>query len=185
MERSLPLRTLETICWVTKLVVSFRYIGWDTGSSSSSIPTRTTLASRIIFVLRRLAFMGICFLVWDAINVYQSKDAYFQILTDIDERLPRHVREVLAEYHVEFLPPRMLRILAFGGQQYAIFSMAGAFAGILPVVLGGLGIADHFWGAPENWRLLMGSPTVVLERGLRGFWGGFWHQLFRHVSLVL
>jgi Membrane bound O-acyl transferase family len=52
-------------------------------------------------------------------------------------------------------------------------------------VLGGIGVLDDFWGGTENWPPLMGNPLVVLESGLRGFWGKFWHQLFRNVRILL
>jgi hypothetical protein len=53
---------------------------------------------------------------------------------------------------------------------------------IIHVSLGGLGILDEWWGGVDNWPVLMGSPLVVLDSGLRGFWGRGWHQLFRSVS---
>ena len=61
--------------------------------------------------------------------------------------------------------------------------MTGIILAAPSILLGGLGILDDFWSGTYNWQEIMGNPLVVLDSGLRGFWGKFWHQLFRPVSI--
>jgi hypothetical protein len=75
-----------------------------------------------------------------------------------------------------------VRIVVLAGQQYATFVLINRVLAIIPVSLGGLRVLDEWWGGVENWPMLMGSPLVVLDSGLRAFWGRGWHQLFRNVS---
>jgi len=165
--------------WVFKLLVSMRYVGWDIGDMKTTVPRRRQ--SYISWLLRNILFVGICFFLVDAMNFYQRFDPYFQIETNIDEAFPRGLDGFLTRYHLSFLPPRLLRITVLGFHQYAVFAVINSVMAIIHVTLGALGMLDDFWGGMENWPPLMGNPLVVLESDLRGFWGRFWHQLFRNV----
>lgn len=168
--------------WVFKLQVSLRYVGWDTGDGKDVTSLlRERRQYRLQWLLKKVLFMGICFSIVDLTNFYQHFDPYFQIETDIDAAFPHQLGDLLAKYHLGSLPPRLLRISALGFQQYAVFALTNTLMAIIHVTLGGIGLLGDFWGEIEYWPPLMGSPLVTLKRGLRGFWGEFWHQLFRNV----
>lgn len=177
----------KRLWWVNKLVNSLRYVGWDTGEDKppAVLPSPETWTAKGCWLVRKAVFIAICFAVFDATNFYQHFDPYFQSGTDIDEQLPRRLATFLSRCYLHFLSPRAVRILIVGVQQYVIFSVMGIILAIPPILLGGLGILDDFWSGTYNWQPIMGNPLVVLDSGLRGFWGKFWHQLFRSVSIPL
>jgi hypothetical protein len=188
VKKAYPENLWERFWWVTKLVVSLRYVGWDVGDGrmSNLALTPSTNLSRLRWLMRKLVVFGIWFTIWDATNFYRQFDPYFQASMSIDSPLSKRfiLLKVLEEYHIGFLPPRLLRIANYGVQQYAYFSMWDAIFGILFVALGFLNALDDFWTAPEYWRPMMGNPLLVVRSGLRGFWGEIWYQTFRNVSIV-
>ncbi|CZR64020.1 uncharacterized protein PAC_13917 [Phialocephala subalpina] len=180
-----PVLFWRRVGWVVNLTCSLRYIGWQTspvpqGKEKFDIPPQGP-ESRVKFLVREVLRVGLCLLIMDAISLYQHFDPYFQISTPINEPFPRRLRSFLTIYHLHHLPPQLVRILILGAQQYATFSLLQAVPAILFVGLGGVGVVGNFWGGTQNWKSAMGSPSVVWRRGLRGFWGGFWHQYLRNI----
>ncbi|PMD47726.1 hypothetical protein L207DRAFT_607219 [Hyaloscypha variabilis F] len=172
--------------WVFKLLVSMRYIGWDIGDSSGTKPPISThlvggRRTRICWLIRNIFFAGLCFCIIDATNLYQHFDPYFQVDTQINAPFPLNLAAFLSRYSLGFLPPEFVRITVLFAQQYAVFTMINLVLGVIHVSLGGIGLLDDWWGGMESWPCLMGSPLIVAEGGLRGFWGRAWHQLFRNL----
>lgn len=182
-----PANFWERCSWVFKLHISMRYVGWETDGSPNAKKTddahsQRRTQTRASWLLRNIILAMFCFLIIDATNAYQRLDPYFPAGTPIDEHFPSPLAGFLSQYGLAFLPPRMVRILVLGVQQYATFALINRILAIVHVILGGLGVLDEWWGRVENWPMLMGNPLVVLDSGLRGFWGKGWHQLFRSVS---
>ena len=170
--------------WVSKLVSSHRFIGWDTGDNRSQLEARKyeKQQSRGIWLFWRFLSTILCFIVVDAVNSYQALDPYFLNGLDIDAPLPSFLIQFLGNCATYWFMPRTIRIIAFFFQQYSVFSLTGSIPAIVCVSLGGLRVVDDFWGDQLNWSPLMGNPLVVIQSGLCGFWGKAWHQLFRNVS---
>jgi hypothetical protein len=180
-----PSKFWKRCSWVFKLYVSMRYVGWDVGSRTpsphiSSPPMKRQ--SRTSWLLRNTLLAGLCFLAVDGTTAYQHLDPYFQIETPIDSSFPPRLATFLSRYGLGLLLPRLGRIVVLGVRQYAVFMLINRVLAIIHVSLGGLGILDEWWGGAESWPMLIGSPLVVWNNGLRGFWGRGWHQLFRSVS---
>ncbi|KAH7317781.1 hypothetical protein BKA65DRAFT_599769 [Rhexocercosporidium sp. MPI-PUGE-AT-0058] len=171
--------------WVSKLVISLRYIGWATSDTQiilySSQPPPPSSKPRTTFVIQKILVIALCICIMDVTNLYQYFDPYMQIETPIDEAFPRRLGGFFAKYHLDFFSPRFIRIAVLGLQQYSLFTLVGAIPAALFVTVGGVGLVDDFWGRVENWPSLMGSPIAIAQKGLRGFWGIFWHQLFRNI----
>lgn len=183
-----PEKPWRRISWVFSLLISFRYVGWATSPSSaqqwnSHTPTPKA-QSRVFFIIRKFVLAVACMIITDFTNLYQYYDPYMRFESSIDSTFPRRLRDILAGYHISSISPRLVRISMLGLQQWCTYSLLGAAPAVVFVTLGGLGAVGDFWGRPENWPGVMGSPMVVAKRGLRGFWGGFWHQLFRNVSTL-
>ncbi|KAL5331875.1 hypothetical protein ACEPPN_001414 [Leptodophora sp. 'Broadleaf-Isolate-01'] len=175
----------KRLVWVSKLNISLRYIGWATSDTQmvlySSQPPPPSSKSRATFLFQRLILLGVCIGIMDVTNLYQYFDPYMQIETPIDEPFPRRLGSFFAKYHLDFLSPRFIRITVLGLQQYSVFTLIGVIPSLLFVTLGGVGLVDDFWGRIENWPSIMGNPVAIVQTGLRGFWGVFWHQLFRNI----
>lgn len=124
------------------------------------------------FVRDRLTKVVVLYFVLDFLSVYMVKDPYFVLGPDhTGYVLPPHLRDV---------PPWLL--LAYR----EVFSLTGVYAAIEAV----FGVSDlaQYWLARRCWpsRALLwqyastfGSFAQVLDRGLAGWWGGWWHQTFR------
>lgn len=182
-----PANFWERRSWVFKLHISMRYVGWETGvpvaaKKTFDAPSQKGAQTRTSWLLRNTFLAMFCFLIIDATNAYQRLDPYFQVETSIDEPFPARLAGSPSRYGLDFLPSRMVRIVVLATQQYVTFALINRVLAIIHVSLGGLGILDEWWGGVENWPMLMGSPLVVLDSGLRGFWGRGWHQMFRSVS---
>lgn len=180
-----PSSLYQRIWWVIKLTQSIRYTGWLT-TPSAPLPEAQSLPTtkkRLTWLLNRTFLIAFCLLLQDATNLYMKYDPYFQIQTSIDEAFPRRLGTFLATYHLNFLPPRAVRMLVLGSQQYAMFSLVGDIPAVFMVLLGWTGLVSEFYGRMENYLPVMGNPLVVLRSGLRGFWGRFWHQILREMFL--
>lgn len=150
------------------------------------LPNREGVVWKLIWILWRMVILIIAFVVWDLSNYYQSLDSYFLILTDIDQPLPRHLREYLRSWYLGVLPPRAIRLAVFAVQQYLILELTFTFLAIVFVALGVLGIVDDFWAGTYNWTPVLGNPSLLFRQGggVRVFWGRFWYQFSREVGVL-
>lgn len=170
--------------WVTKLVASPRYVGWDTGPDAKPrlLSVKYGAPSKWKWLLCNGLKAVFCFLIVDAVNAYKLRDPYFLGFADIDSTLPYAVVSILGRHLTMAISPRLFRLFLFAVQQYSVFSLIWAILVALSVSFTTIARGDDFWGVMDNIQPLWGNPIVVFESGLRGFWGKFWHQLFRHVS---
>ncbi|UPX17095.1 uncharacterized protein EKO05_0007471 [Ascochyta rabiei] len=78
------------------------------------------------------------------------------------------------------LPAVVLRPLAMA--MYAYSLLLGLFLPpmLLPVLLNGVGIIPDKW-SPHTRRPHFGPFSAIVNYGVRGFWGQWWHQQMRHI----
>lgn len=128
--------------------------------------------SRRKFILSRWFFHFIpSYLIVDLCATLMTTDPYFLVGPEHNYPLPTHLAS---------LPPVLLSLqrtmLAFIGIffaiQYAWSAGALCLAIYCPPILG---FRAHPWHLPS----LTGSFMEVMDRGLPGFWGTWWHQTFR------
>lgn len=189
--------------WVVDYVISFRGTGWTpTGISSvpsfrkpskplsdspvdlSSIPVRSRTGysrctTRRSFLQSRAGRIAASYLVLDVCSVLMLRDPYFIFGPD-------HAPHPLPTY-LSSLPSLVLSILrncialsAISSALYAIFAISQLTQFLLshshPTLLRLSGARADLWHHPDTF----GSFTTnVLDHGLAGFWGGWWHQTFR------
>ncbi|KAI0176166.1 hypothetical protein GGR52DRAFT_589923 [Hypoxylon sp. FL1284] len=134
--------------------------------------TRSSLLARrlLLDVVPSYAVLDLC-------AVYMTADPYFVLgpehLSSAGEPLPPHLSS---------LPPLVLyarrTALSFAAVVSALrlAFAAGALAlAFLPPLPRLLGFRAHPWHLPSA----VGDFAQVLDRGLAGFWGAWWHQTFR------
>lgn len=191
---------LARLDWSFDLVTSFRGTGWNwcipvvphfskPGKPQSgelvdlgSIPEFTPQGYRR-FTTRQgwlrselLSFIA-GFLVLDALSVVMMKDPYFILGPEYTESpVPITLPPLLAA-----LPPRLLflyrSLTSSAGVLTAIYVVMGFWQLICALALRPLlGSQSDLWHYPT---LFGGFTHNVLDRGLAGFWGGWWHQTFR------
>lgn len=132
--------------------------------------------SEAAFTRARLATIASRYLVLDAVAVVMMQDPYFVVGPDAAHPLPPHLAR---------LPPRLL----------LLYRQLASLAGILSAIEAVFALCDlaQYWLlkalAPSRATLCFHSTTFgsfsrVLDRGLAGWWGDWWHQTFRQQFLA-
>lgn len=189
---------IERLDWVLDVLCNFRGVGWSWRTSSIPPPPTTvqeqlrrnstgtpTHSTRVhpgqpyTYPTRRELLVGNLklfltgYLILDALKTIMMHDPYFWGL--MDQPAPAFFPSFISN------SPMLLRMYRLAltqlGIQWAlqtIFSLAPLFfSGLLgPSVIGA---RAEPWMYPETW----GPYSMVFDRGLAGWWAGWWHQTFR------
>ncbi|KAI1118793.1 hypothetical protein F5Y14DRAFT_446608 [Nemania sp. NC0429] len=180
--------------WAFDLVSSFRLTGWnwapsclppygvppgigqyqlplEYGSHTSKQGYKRTLSRRRLILSRLFLNFIPSYIAIDLLAAVITADPYFIVGPEHDHPLPPY----LASLHPVLLSLQRT-ILGFVAVvialQYAWNAGAIFLALCCPPILG---FRAHPWHLPS----LFGSFTQVLDHGLSGFWGAWWHQSFR------
>lgn len=140
------------------------------------MPTRseagfTRCLTRRQFLTERLSTIAIMYMVIDIAQTTMAKDPYFVLGPDFQQEVPPHLASL----------PSILRLWARQS-----LALAGFLSGITGMMASGatiqyflmpriLPMRDELWHYPS----IYGSFSNVLDRGLSGWWGSWWHQTFR------
>ncbi|KAK4088118.1 hypothetical protein Purlil1_7597 [Purpureocillium lilacinum] len=184
----------ERIGWVWDCASSFRGSGWNHSISSIPRPQIPSVVqsgepvdlmamplvtgtgykrhvSEAAFTRDRLFKLAFLYLILDFLSVFMMKDPYFILGPDRPHDLPAHLTRL----------PWWLLLL-----YRELFSLAGFLSAIGAI----FSLADlmQYWSlkvlCPSRSALwfhstTFGSFSQVLDRGLAGWWGAWWHQTFR------
>lgn len=125
------------------------------------------------FVWTRVRAMAIQYLIVDFLAIYMTKDPYFVLGPDQSTgyELP---------WFLDNLPPWALLTCR------ELASLAGIY-GAIDLMFNLHDLIQYFAFSPifpvrgELWQYstIWGSFSQILDRGLTGWWGAFWHQTFR------
>jgi hypothetical protein len=194
--QSYPDNFQERLSWVTDLLMNFRGPGWnwaippmpalspsikaklrepiDDASTSgvSSVGLRRFDTRRELFKYRMPQFIMGYFLI-DIIKTAFTKDPYYSFGPNT-YALPPHLAK-LTPFQLDLFR-QCLNAAAIVIVLEMIFMLAPLTMCLLlgPKVIG---LRGEAWYYPTTW----GSFSNVLNKGLSGFWGGWWHQTFRFI----
>jgi hypothetical protein len=171
---SYPPTLPERLPWVGTLLVSIRLHGWKIGQPSHvglHLRTGRFGASRAGFVKKSLTSLVRGYLVLDLARAYQTFDPYFNDLST-------SMSSPLSFDGTRILPPRLFRSLIIAAQAWALLSQLMYLPCLLPVGLNATRCLPDDWSL-HAWQTFFGDPKVILHRGVRGFWGQYWHQAMR------
>ncbi|KAL2255105.1 hypothetical protein VTK26DRAFT_4104 [Humicola hyalothermophila] len=190
--------------WTVDLLVSSRGAGWNHAISTIPHPpfrpsdpatTTTVRLDRIplasptgtarsptyaAFLRSRLLHLAVSWLVIDLLTATIRQDPYFLVGPDYNPSL-LPLSPFLATLPLRHLTlPLVRNVAAFAGivaglHLYA--AVAQLVECLVPPFPSSLGARADLWQHPT---LFGGAVASVLDRGLAGFWGGWWHQMFRH-----
>ncbi|KAF2115151.1 membrane bound O-acyl transferase family-domain-containing protein [Lophiotrema nucula] len=189
---------VERLDWVLDIFCNFKGMGWNWRISTLPPPpkhiqeqlyrnstnppkhsTSTHLGQTHVYATRREVLVAAGksvvtgYIILDVLKTIVNHDPYFWGL--VHRPPPSYFPSVLTNSSVL---TRMYRLtvsqLLIKTSLQCVFSLAPlAFSGLLgPSTIGAR--AEH-WMYPEEW----GSYSVVLDRGLAGWWSGWWHQTFQ------
>jgi hypothetical protein len=187
--------------WTVDLMTSFRGAGWrhrintlppvdvplpsKSASSESGKSKPTSIPDQNLRTLRSRAVKDFitCYMLLDLLKTTMITDPYFLGLGSITSPTPWHWLKVLNTF-VPIATKVVRLLLAMSGvivALTAIFSLSPLFfATILPAVIDIQRVTraplQEPWLYPPYWYPL---STSVARTGLAGFWGKFWHQMFR------
>lgn len=180
-QQEYPTELGPRISWVLSLLLAFRLTNWKIGQASHDreqpyrgISHLKYLKNASIQILQSLVLMDIA-------ATYIQTDPYFFKNISITTPFPPSNSSTPTPFVIlRLLPPWVVRSSALGAQicsaVYIMFilpSLIGAAINVLP---------DHW--SPHNWPPLFGPFTAIIDNGLQGFWGSFWHQTTRHFASV-
>ncbi|RAR01921.1 membrane bound O-acyl transferase family-like protein [Stemphylium lycopersici] len=190
---------VERLDWILDIFCNFRGMGWNwrtsalppppkaiqiqlLGNSGSHTPNHSfkthsgqahQYTSREILLRRNLFTLIKGYFIMDLFKTTMMHDPYFWGYTARPP--PAYFPSILTLSPVTTHAYRLL--LSMLMVKYAlqtIFSLGPLFfSGLLSTSL--LGARAEPWMYPETWA----SYDVVLEKGLAGWWGNWWHQTFR------
>ncbi|EXJ65031.1 hypothetical protein A1O7_01370 [Cladophialophora yegresii CBS 114405] len=171
MPKSLPRR----LFWVLDLVTSMRGIHWSWNPSPSppySQSLRVARSDRSATIFRSLSRFLIDYFFIDLVKCLMIADPYFfgSNMQEVSPRLPVFGTSPLALSSYRLLLGLTGAYLAIDLQYTATVLVQVNILG--PSVLG-------LKASPVLFPPIWGSPRAVLRKGLRGFWGETWHQMFR------
>lgn len=180
--------------WTTDLCTSFRGPGWywptqthphveyADGHSGIAMASEESKRSLRHNALRDFV---IFYLLTDVVSLVVKIDPYFCGLASIDE--PLLLSPIAGPVNIIFSSSIIVRIYRLLVSMFGILSVLCLIFSLCPLffaVLLPMCRWDRFIQAPIQEPILYpsywGSFTAnVLDKGLAGWWGGFWHQLFR------
>lgn len=166
------------ISWVLTLLSSIRLNNWRIGHTShdTAQPPAPAFRSRKHFLLQSLISALRGYIVLDLTRAYVDYDEYFTS-TSIPMTSP------LPFDSGSSMPAtaQFVRTMIIGAQAWALISQMFYAPAILPVIFNALGLLPDTW-SPHNWVPFFGPARTIFTSGVRGFWGGYWHQTMRWMT---
>ncbi|PFH59673.1 hypothetical protein XA68_12025 [Ophiocordyceps unilateralis] len=187
---------LDRLGWAVDLISSFRGIGWNWSTTSvprprapranepvdmDSMPLVAKCGSERCtteaeFVRKRLSSIAILYFIVDLCLVIAARDPYFLLGPDHAFELPGHLRNT-PDYLLLAYRQLVTVTLALCALNF-LFSINDLLQ--YWYIKAYVPSRSALWLHPSSF----GDFTSVLDRGLSGFWGGFWHQMFRQQFLA-
>ena len=179
--KSLPRTFQHRLDWVCDLVSNFRGVRWNyqisglppppshiqSSLGDPSLPSADARShlTRSDLIRRDLPNFLLCLIALDVLKTVTLQDPYFWGLppsTPSPFPYPQlsRISLSLALVYTSLLVIFLLAPLVFG------------------VVLGPNNLGQHAW--PWLYPSFFGPPSHVYRKGIAGFWGQWWHQLFRY-----
>lgn len=183
VEEGYPESLAKRIPWVLTLLVSIRLAGWKIGDRSHDKMQPAQRRNLIAYSKHALIIVAQAFIILDAASCYALTDPFFVTPgVSVDEPYPPPSENLPTLLNgLRILPPRLPRSTVLAGQVYAMVTSMFYLPTIPVVALNAIGVVPDEW-SPHTWPLLFGSFSAVGERGLRGLWGSWWHQVNRIIT---
>ena len=195
-----PATLADRMDWVADVFCSFRGVGWnwqssaipalpkhvqsllhgsvDASSNESMTISRSGIrrfSDRKALVRETLLNAVIGYLALDIIATMMRNDMYFAGYMDAPP--PSYLPNFVLESHVWTKSYRL--VLSLSGIYAALWEIFKCGPLFFCGVLGPrwIGVRGEAWMNPPD---MFGTFRLVLDQGLAGWWGGWWHQTFRH-----
>ena len=174
--QSMPYPFIDRLDWVLDLITSLRGLHWSWRYSGKTPPPCDLVAlsrpGSCNSLAIRLSRLLVVYLFLDALKVVMMEDPYFLGLVDCP---PPAYLSFLDKLPISVGVYR--RLLSFAGLHASMILNFGVGPLLFVDLLGPdlIGVRGERWMYPSGY----GDFSAVLDRGLQGWWGEWWHQLFR------
>ncbi|TKX20599.1 hypothetical protein C1H76_7410 [Elsinoe australis] len=182
-----PADLVTRLSWVGTLLISLRFADWKIGSHNHDRkqPAPPTGRTHFNFIAYAVARSLVGFLLVDLTSYVISRDPYFTNTSVPLISLPSSaymasLPPALGSLYSAPLTTAALRATLTGAQAWALISQQYYLPTVFPVALHYFGLLPDTW-SPHLWPRFFGPASIMLTRGLRGFWSTYWHQVMRFV----
>ncbi|KFY15347.1 hypothetical protein V492_02062 [Pseudogymnoascus sp. VKM F-4246] len=184
----------ERLVWVLDLIFSFRGRGWNfsiptnpgfpedvaaflgetVSESDKSLTSRTgikTFRTRKELARHVIPMFILSYLILDVCKFQIIHDPFFRTG---DDSLP-------SPAYLEGLPPFLITRIRRNSVIISLITFIQFHALLVPII-GSLILGPNVLrirGEPWMYATTWGGPFTILDKGLGGFWGSWWHQTFR------
>lgn len=171
--QSMPKSAHSRLTWILDLLGSLRALHWSHGQSPSQVSghCKEGTGDKTSFQ-KDFYSLSLVYLCVDCIKEIIAMDPYFWGYIDHDP--PSYVQSILP---FTILVQAYRMVVAFA-TLYLALQFGHTLCILLFVHMLGPSIAGP-WGKEYAYRPLFGDTNSVCVRGLQGWWGTWWHQLFR------
>ncbi|MCJ1281859.1 hypothetical protein MMC26_001182 [Xylographa opegraphella] len=180
-EEPYPRALSARVLWVLDLLPSIRLSGWKIGDLAHDLTQPPTPLTRLAYLRHAVLIASTSFLLLDTAAFIARQDPYFTdrsvsisspysstYLTSASDSMLSHALTPLF-----LLPPYVIRPLIIATHIYAVMTLGGAL-GTTPLLV----LPTPF--SPHLYPMFFGPFASVMDRGLRGLWGTWWHQTMRY-----
>ncbi|MCJ1418614.1 hypothetical protein MMC32_004962 [Xylographa parallela] len=180
-EEPYPNTLSARIIWILDLLPSIRLSGWKIGDLAHDTAQPPKPLTRRAYLRHAALIAMTSFLLLDTAAFLVRHDSYFtdrsvSISSPYPYPLSASANQSSLPYVLSpllILPPYVLRPLIIAAHIYALMTLGGALATtpllVLPTPL-----------SPHLYPMFFGPFSSVMDRGLRGLWGTWWHQTMRY-----
>ena len=178
-------RPMSRISWVLTLLCSLRLTNWKINSSAHDRHQPFIPVSRVQALKHALVVALRSYLVLDTAAFYARFDPYFASpLIGIDSPIPLQ-NSALVSFSVlaKILSPRVIRCAAIAAQLYGAICLGGALGVPILLFVNQIGLLDDAW-SPQSYPPFFGPFSAVMDRGVRGLWGNWWHGMMRYITTI-
>ncbi|PNS16630.1 hypothetical protein CAC42_4594 [Sphaceloma murrayae] len=180
-----PAELLPRLSWVGTLLISFRLTDWKIGSPhhDRKQPAPATGYTHLGFIAFALGRSFIGYLLVDMTCYVIKHDPFFTTISTSLFTPPRQASvsslpAILTALYTLPITTAATRATLTAAIAWALISQQYYLPTIFPVLLHYFHLLSDTW-SPHLWPPYFGPASTILDRGLRGFWSTYWHQVMR------
>ena len=172
----MPPKSLDRLFWILDLLGSLRLLHWSIEYQNDRPRQFRNRSGRydkqVLTVGNCVRRLCLIYLAIDVLKEVVAADPYFWGFVDAD--LPGHI----IDYVKLPILGHVYRMLVAMVLIYLAITLITSAGHLLFILVLGPSIAGT-WGHEWAYRPQHGGLMSIYQNGLRGFWGVYWHQMFR------